>query len=209
MLKLNGSVNCGFCQGITRGPVRVVAPDVVSLTVLVTDRRVNPKTNKEKTYLLNFIARGELAAKLSKITKKERLILINYHLEQRFKFDKKLGIGRFETQFEIDDFCYKEVGKGVIAPFLNRGLYQCTFLGISRIINTKNVYFLDTSVKDKETGKRIHLSFMVFGSYGEIIQKEFIPGQEITIDFKLERRKSTLYDGSVERFTNCVVEKIV
>ena len=55
----------------------------------------------------------------------------------------------------------------------------------------------------------MHLSFTVFGSYGEIIKEMFAPGQEITIVYKLERSKDERDDGEVEFFTNCILEKIV
>ena len=154
------------------------------------------------------VAEFDAAKELINDARYENSILVRYHLGAHFKFNKTLGIGRFETQFEIDDFCYKEPLKGKDS-FLNRGLYQCEFLGINPVINTNSVYTVDTVVNDRDAEKRLHLSFTVFGSYGEIIKEMFAPGQEITIVYKLERSKDERDDGEVEFFTNCILEKIV
>lgn len=207
-MKFNSSVNVGFCQGILKRPIKIIGADTVSVKIRVIDSRINPKTNKPNTYLLRFVAKGDVAKELINDARYENSILVGYHLGAHFKFNKTLGIGRFETQFEIDDFCYKEPLKGKDS-FLNRGLYQCEFLGINPVINTNSVYTVDTVVNDRDTEKRLHLSFTVFGSYGEIIKETFAPGQEITIVYKLERSKDERDDGEVEFFTNCILEKIV
>ena len=207
-MKFNSSVNIGFCQGILKRPIKIIGADAVSVKIRVIDSRINPKTNKPNTYLLRFVAKGDAAKELINDARYENSILVRYHLGAHFKFNKTLGIGRFETQFEIDDFCYKEPLKGKDS-FLNRGLYQCEFLGINPVINTNGVYTVDTVVNDRDAEKRLHLSFTVFGSYGEIIKEMFAPGQEITIVYKLERSKDERDDGEVEFFTNCILEKIV
>lgn len=207
-MKFNSSVNIGFCQGILKRPIKIIGADTVSVKIRVIDSRINPKTNKPNTYLLRFVAKGDAAKELINDARYENSILVRYHLGAHFKFNKTLGIGRFETQFEIDDFCYKEPLKGKDS-FLNRGLYQCEFLGINPVINTNSVYTVDTVVNDRDAEKRLHLSFTVFGSYGEIIKEMFAPGQEITIVYKLERSKDERDDGEVEFFTNCILEKIV
>ena len=33
MLKLNGSVNVGFCQGILKGPIKPIGPNVASVRI--------------------------------------------------------------------------------------------------------------------------------------------------------------------------------
>lgn len=208
MLKLNGSVNVGFCQGILKRPIKVIGTDVVAVKIHVVDSRINPKTNKPNTYLFNFIAKGDVAVQLINDARYENLILVSYHLGAHFKFNNILGIGRFETQFEIDDFCYREPLKNTNS-YLNKGLYQCEFLGITPVLNSNSVYNVDTVVDDSDADKRLHLSFTVFGSYGEVIDETYTSGQEITIVYKLERSKDERDDGGVEFFTNCVVEKIV
>lgn len=207
-MKFNSSVNIGFCQGILKRPIKIIGADAVSVKIRVIDSRINPKTNKPNTYLLRFVAKGDVARELINDARYENSILVSYHLGGYFKFNKTLGIGRFETQFEIDDFCYKEPLKGKDS-FLNRGLYQCEFLGINPVINANSVYTVDTVVNDRDAEKRLHLSFTVFGSYGEIIEEMYAPGQEITIVYKLERSKDERDDGEVEFFTNCILEKIV
>ena len=208
MLKLNGSVNIGFCQGILKRPIKIIGADTAALKIRVIDSRINPKTNKPNTYLLHFIVKGDVAEKLINDTRYENLILVSYHLGAHFKFNNTLGIGRFETQFEIDDFCYKEPTNDEIS-YLNRGLYQCQFLGITLVFNSNNVYTVDTVVNDTNAQKRLHLSFTVFGSYGEVIEETYVSGQEITIVYKLERSRDERDDGGVEFFTNCILEKIV
>ena len=208
MLKLNGSVNVGFCQGVLKRPIKVIGTDVVAVKIYVVDSRINPKTNKPNTYLLHFIARDDVAKQLINDARYENLILVSFHLGAHFKFNNTLGIGRFDTQFEINDFCYRESLNNTNS-FLNKGLYQCKFLGITPVLNSNSVYTVDTVVNNSDADKRLHLSFTVFGSYGEVIEEMYVPGQEITIVYKLERSKDEREDGEVEFFTNCIVEKIV
>ena len=66
-----------------------------------------------------------------------------------------------------------------------------------------------TAGHDPITGKRKHLPFTVFGYYSEIIEKYYTPGQELLIEYKVERSKNERNDGGVEFFTNCIVEKFV
>lgn len=207
-MKLNGSVNVGFCQGILKRPIKIIGVDTAVVKIKVIDSRINPKTNKPNTHLLRFIAKGNVAKDLIDDTRYESLILLSYHLGTHFKFNNTLGIGRFETKFEIDDFCYREPLNNADS-FLNRGIYQCEFLGITPVYNSNNVYTVDTVVNDVNAGKRLHLSFTVFGSYGEVIEQSYTSGQEITIVYKLERSKDEREDGGVEFFTNCILEKIV
>ena len=140
----------------------------MSVKIRVIDSRINPKTNKPNTYLLRFVAKGDTAKELINDARYENSILVRYHLGAHFKFNKTLGIGRFETQFEIDDFCYKEPLKGNDF-FLNRGLYQCEFLGINPVINTNSVYTVDTVVNDRDAEKRLHLSFYSFPHFRHTI----------------------------------------
>lgn len=209
MLKLNGSVNVGFCQGFLKGPIKVIGPNVACLRIQVIDKHVNPKTKVPNTHMLNFIIKDELAVELLSDSRYDNLILVSYHLGTHFRFNNALGIGRFETQLEIDGFCYKENEKKGGYPYLNRGFYQCVFLGVTPVINANGIYTVDTVVDDQVTGKRKHLPFTVFGSYGEIIERNYSPGQELLIEYKLERSKNQRDDGGVEFFTNCIVEKIV
>lgn len=209
MLKLNGSVNVGFCQGILKGPIKVIGPNVASVRIHVIDRRINPITKVPNSHMLCFIVKGELASKLLSDSRYDELILVSYHLGTHFRFNNTIGIGRFETQLEMDSFCYKEKKENGKLSYLNRGYYQCIFLGITPVINSNGIYTVDTVVDDPITGKRKHLPFTVFGYYSEIIEKYYTPGQELLIEYKVERSKNERDDGGVEFFTNCIVEKFV
>ena len=209
MLKLNGSVNVGFCQGVLKGPIKIIGSNVACVRIQVIDKHINPKTKAPNSHMLSFIIKDELAVKLLSDSRYDDLILVSYHLGTHFRFNNALGIGRFENQLEIDDFCYKENSENNDYPYLNRGYYQCVFLGITPVINASGIYTIDTVVDDYITGRRKHLSFTLFGAYGEIIKSNFSPGQELLIEYKLERSRNKRDDGGVEYFTNCIVEKIV
>lgn len=209
MLKLNGSVNVGFCQGILKGPIKIIGSNVASVRILVFDKRINPVTNAPNSHMLNFIIKDEVAVRLLSDSRYDNLILVSYHLDMHFRFKKSIGIGRFENQLEIDDFCYKENANLDNCPYLNRGCYQCIFLGISPVINSNGIYTVYTVVDDQTTSKRRHVSFKLFGRYSEIVKGNYSPGQEVMIEYKLERSKNRRADGEVELFTNCIVERIV
>lgn len=209
MLKLNSSVNVGFCQGILKEPVKVIAPDVAAARILVIDRRINPITKVPDSHMLSFIVKGELACELLRDSRYDALILVSYHLGTYFRFNNTLGIGRFETQLEMDAFCYKEKMDDDKFSYLNRGYYQCVFLGITPVINANRKYTVDTVVDDPITGKRKHLPFTVFGRYSEIIETYYSPGEEVLIEYRVERSKNELDDGEVEFITHCIVEKFV
>lgn len=209
MLKLNGSVNVGFCQGILKGPIKIIGSNVACVRIHVIDKHINPRTKAPNTHMLSFIIKDDLARKLLSDSRYDNLILVSYHLDTHFRFNNTLGIGRFENQLEIDEFCYKEKVESVALTYLNRGYYQCVFLEIAPMINSRGIYTVDTVVDDQITGKRKHLAFTLFGSYGDIVAKTFSPGQEVLIEYKIERSKNERDDGGVEFFTNCIVEKIV
>ena len=208
-MKLNGLVNVGFCQGILKGPIKIIGSDVACVKILVIDKRINPKTKSPNTHMLRFIVKKNLVSKLLNDSRYDNPILVSYHLGTHFRFNNTLGIGRFETQLEIDDFCYRENVKSDELTYVNRGYYQCVFLGITPMINSKGIYTVDTVVDDLYAGKRKHLAFTLFGSYGDMVANAFSPGQEVLIEYKIERSKNEREDGGVEFFTNCIVEKIL
>lgn len=209
MLKLNGFVNCGFCQGTVCGPIIEIDKSIIAIDLNVQDTRVNPRTQKKRYYRLRFIARDELANRFKKEYQVGDLVLLNYHLSTRFRFNKNIGIGRFENQFDVMDYCIKKRRENERTAYLNKGLYQCTFLGIAPQINAEGIHVVDTVLDVEEGSKRTHISFIVFGGYCEYIKENFTAGQKVTIEYKLERTTSTRPDGDIESFTNCIVEKIV
>lgn len=64
MLKFNGTVNFGVCQGILKDSVFEQNESIVKINLKIKDERVNPKTGRKPTYVLNFIASGEVAKRM-------------------------------------------------------------------------------------------------------------------------------------------------
>lgn len=209
MLKLNGSVNCGFCQGIIAHSAVVIAKNVLRIDVSFHDSKINPKTGRRNKYTIGFIAKDEIAEKIGSRCDEGSLILLSYHLATRFRFNKNVGVGRFEEEFVIDDFFIRKREKGEKMQYLNSALYQCKVLGISKRIGKNEIYRLDTAVDDSDTRKRITRSFTVFSSYGKALQERLKSEQPIMVEYKLECYTIEHPDGGKENFVNCVVERII
>ena len=106
----------------------------------------------------------------------------------------------------IDDIALCNVsGKKTIAN-LNFGLFQGTYIGITKQPNANNIYVL--SALEEKNHAKIHLRFMVYGALGEFIEATFTKGELILIEYKIEKSKRLRPDGQADYFTNCVLERI-
>ena len=208
MLKFNGTVNFGVCQGILKDSVFEQNESIVKINLKIKDERVNPKTGRKPTYVLNFIASGEVAKRMKNECKMNDQILIIYHIEKRFRFDVRTGIGRYETQLTVNDFAVHTIDKITHAANINKGYYQGLFLDIIKIPKATGIYSMSVMSDGDEHSKRQHIDFVVYGTLGEKIAKEFKPGQFITVEYKFEKTKRELPTGETEYYTDCVLEKI-
>lgn len=206
-MKLNGLVNCGFCQGVANKSIIEIGDNVLRIDIDIEDNRKNPQSDKKRIYRIPFIAKDSVAEKIRKGYKTGCLLLLQYRLKTHFRFNTQIGVGRFERELLIEDVCFKENTNHI--SYLNRGLFQCEFIEISMLKNSEGIYKLDTVAPEPNSYNREHQSFIVFGSFGEVIKQTYKPGQQITVEYKLEKSVSKLPNGETEVFTNCVVEKIL
>lgn len=206
MVVPNGSVNCGFCQGVVQGAIYSPKETIAKVNIQVKDERKNPKTKKRPVYVLNFTAYDENARQLVKLCKTGDVLFIRYHLDFKVKIDRHTGIGAFRDEKIIDDIALCNVsGKKTIAN-LNFGLFQGTYIGITKQPNANNIYVL--SALEEKNHAKIHLRFMVYGALGEFIEATVTKGELILIEYKIEKSKRLRPDGQADYFTNCVLERI-
>jgi hypothetical protein len=208
MVKLNGSVNCGFCQGVVKGDVYSPADSVAKVNIQVKDERKNPKTKKRPLYVLNFTAFDENAHQLVKHCKAGDILFVRYHLDVKVNIDRHTGIGAFRDERIIDDVVLcKPSGKRTVAN-LNCGIFQGVFIGITKQPNADNIYMVSVLEERSSDNSKLHQRFVVYGALGEFIESNFTKGELVLVEYKIEKSKRLRPDGQADYFTNCVLEKI-
>ena len=207
MVNQNKLVNLGHCQGVVTGEVFNPYPNIAILNVRVRSDRKNPETKKHEMFLLNFIARDEMAKEVTEKCKTGDAVFITYELSEKVLMEES-GNAEFRTEFCIKDiFIRDEEGKGR-AGYLNTGHLQCRYLGICKVPNSKNVYRLDVLYTVSKTKTPQRFMFYVYGPKGEDIQNNYQKGQAILLQYKIEKSKRTRLNGKADYYTNLVVERL-
>ena len=64
-MKLNGLVNCGFCQGVANKSIIEIGDNVLRIDIDIEDNRKNPQSDKKRIYRVPFIAKDSVAEKIN------------------------------------------------------------------------------------------------------------------------------------------------
>lgn len=208
MVKQDSMVNIGFCQGVVKGNVYSPTSTIAKLNVQVRCDRKNPKTRKREIHVLNFTMYGDEAGKLSKTVGDGDAVFIIYHLESKVRVNRQTGISTITEEAVADSISAFQTETFGRTPYLNRGFFQGTYLGVIAQPNSNGIYILTVYAENKDSGERIHMPFVIYGTFGKTIEEKFKKGQRILVEYKIEKSKRQRCDATTEHFTNRVVERI-
>ena len=203
----NGSLNYALCQGIVRGNVFSPQAGVAKMNVQVKDTRKNPNTNRYPIFILNFTGYGDIAEQLKKCRDKS-IVLLRYHLDNRVKINLATGVSTVEEEMIVDEIVTTPSETRHQIAYLNKGFFQGVYIGTVLQPNADSIYSVSVLLENEQKKNKTHLHFMVYGVLGEHIMNSFCKGETVLIEFKVEKSKRMLADGTGEYFTNYVIERI-
>ena len=207
MVKNKSSINFGICQGVVRGSPFAPMPDVTMFDVRVKSNRKNPKTKKYEMHVLNFVARGSMAAETRKTLSDGCIVFLSYHLEERANINEN-GVCNFRQDRVVDNIIVRSPYENGSPGYTNHGVLQGKYIGITKIATAEGIYDLSIVLNDPVRKRPQHFSFVVYGVLGDSIERRFAKGKTVTIEYKIEKSKRSRRDGRVDYYTNLVLEKI-
>ena len=83
-MKLNGLVNCGFCQGVANKSIIEIGDNVLRIDIDIEDNRKNPQSDKKRIYRIPFIDKDSVAKKFVRDIKQDAYYCFNIDLKHIF-----------------------------------------------------------------------------------------------------------------------------
>lgn len=208
MVKNKSTVNFGICQGVVRASPFSPMPGIAMFDVRVKSNRKNPKTKRYEVHVLNFVAKGAVAEEARKTIHDGSIVFLSFHLEERTNVTDN-GVCNFHQERVVDKIIVRSPYEYGAPGYTNHGVLQGKYIGITKIETAEGIYDLTIMLNDPLKRRPQHFSFIVYGVLGESIEKRFVKGQTVLVEYKIEKSKRTRRDGKVDHFTNLVLEKIV